>query len=75
MATGDKLHLRYKDSGSIYKTYNIVIYGDINDGEYPYRSIARPKTFTKYQQIIRYFIQDISKDKNNFGLLMVQNIY
>lgn len=34
MATGDKLHLRYKDSGSIYKTYNIVIYGDINgDGD------------------------------------------
>jgi len=34
MATGDKLHLKYKDSGSIYKTYNIVIYGDINgDGD------------------------------------------
>lgn len=30
VATGDKLQLRYKDSGGIYKTYHIVIYGDIN---------------------------------------------
>ena len=30
IATGDKLQLRYKDSGSVYRTYDIVIYGDIN---------------------------------------------
>ncbi len=78
MATGDKLHLRYKDSGSIYKTYNIVIYGDINgDGAISLIDllhVQRHLLNTSKLSEVFYTAADISKDNRItlVDLLMVQ---
>jgi len=78
LATGDKLQLRYKDSGSIYNTYNIVIYGDVNgDGAISLIDllyIQRHLLNTSKLSGVFFTSADISKDNKItlVDLLMVQ---
>jgi len=66
LATGDKLQLRYKDSGSIYNTYNIVIYGDVNgDGDITIIDLLRvQKHLLNTSKLSGAFLTaaDVSKD-------------
>ncbi len=66
VATGDKLQLKYKDSGNIYKSYSIVIYGDVNgDGDISIVDLLRvQKHLLKTTQLSGpyYTAGDVSKD-------------
>lgn len=78
VATGDKLQVKYQGSNNVYRTYNIVIYGDVNgDGKISLIDllyIQRHLLNTKKTSGVYTLAADVSKDGKIalIDLLMVQ---